>query len=80
MRATERIAGISDNAASWTDADVKKLLEGMLLALERVKDPGGDSAGGDAARLQLDRQPRGGRRAVASRDAARHGQRRAVRD
>ena len=39
--ATEEIAGLSQNAASWTDADVKKLLEGMLLALERVSNPGG---------------------------------------
>ena len=39
--ATEQIAGISQNAASWTDVDVKKLLEGMLLALERVNNPGG---------------------------------------
>ena len=39
--ATEQIAGISRNAASWTDVDVKKLLEGMLLALERVNNPGG---------------------------------------
>ena len=39
--ATEKIAGISDNAASWTDTDVKKLLEAMLLALERVNNPGG---------------------------------------
>lgn len=38
---TEKIAGVSRNAASWTDADVKKLLEGMLLALERVNNPGG---------------------------------------
>jgi hypothetical protein len=39
--ATERIAGIDQNAQSWTDVDVKKLLEGMLLALERVNNPGG---------------------------------------
>src|SRR4029453_1693921 len=39
--ATEQVSGISQNAASWTDSDVKKLLEGMLLALERVNNPGG---------------------------------------
>jgi len=39
--ATEQIGGISQNASSWTDSDVKKLLEGMLLALERVNNPGG---------------------------------------
>ena len=38
---TEKIAGLSHDAASWTDVDVKKLLEGMLLALERVNNPGG---------------------------------------
>lgn len=37
----EKIAGISRDAASWTDADVRNLLEGMLLALERVNNPGG---------------------------------------
>ena len=36
--ATEKIVGISQNAAAWTDVDVKKLLEGMLLALERVNN------------------------------------------
>ena len=39
--ATEEIAGLSQNADVWTDADVRKLLEGMLLALERVNNPGG---------------------------------------
>ena len=38
---TEKIVGVSLNAASWTDSDVKKLLEGMLLALQRANDPGG---------------------------------------
>ena len=38
---TERIAGIDNDAASWTDSDVKQLLEGMLLALQRANDPGG---------------------------------------
>jgi len=39
--ATEKIIDINQNAAAWTDVDVKKLLEGMLLALERVNNPGG---------------------------------------
>ena|SRR5688572_13393096 len=39
--AMEKIAGVSQNAASWTDTDVKKLLEGMLLALQRANDPSG---------------------------------------
>ena len=38
---TEKIAGVSLNAESWTDSDVKKLLEGMLLALQRASDPRG---------------------------------------
>jgi hypothetical protein len=37
----ERVDGVSANAASWTAVDVKHLLEGMLLALERAKNPGG---------------------------------------
>lgn len=36
---TERIVGIGDDATAWTDQDVKTLLEGMLLALQRTNDP-----------------------------------------
>lgn len=36
---TERITGIEGAAGEWTDDDVKILLEGMLLALQRTKDP-----------------------------------------
>jgi hypothetical protein len=39
---TERVRGIQDDASAWTDEDVKKLLEGMLLALQRTSDPSGD--------------------------------------
>ena len=39
---TERIAGVNNDAAGWSDADVKTLLEGMLLALQRTNDPSGD--------------------------------------
>ena len=39
---TERIAGIDNDAAGWSDDDVKALLEGMLLALQRTNDPNGD--------------------------------------
>jgi hypothetical protein len=39
---TERIKGIAADASSWTDADVKVLLEGMLLALQRSNDPTGE--------------------------------------
>lgn len=38
---TERLMGVDPDAAAWTDADVKTLLEGMLLALQRTNDPGG---------------------------------------
>lgn len=40
---TRRIDGVPDDADSWTDADVRQLLEQMLLALERVKNPSGDA-------------------------------------
>src|SRR4030095_11824176 len=38
---TETITGVDRDASSWTDAHVKQLLEGMLLALQRANDPGG---------------------------------------
>ena len=38
---TRRIEGVPEDAASWTDEDVKALLEQMLMALERAKNPGG---------------------------------------
>ena len=39
---TERIAGIENDPEAWTDDDVKVLLEGMLLALQRTNDPAGE--------------------------------------
>jgi len=39
---TERITGIENDAGAWADDDVKMLLEGMLLALQRTNDPSGD--------------------------------------
>lgn len=39
---TERIAGIEGDAKAWTDDEVKILIEGMLLALQRTNDPAGD--------------------------------------
>jgi len=39
---TRRIEGVPEDAALWSDEDVKSLLEQMLLALERVKNPAGD--------------------------------------
>jgi hypothetical protein len=39
---TERIAGVEGDASEWSDEDVKTLLEGMLLALQRSKDPAGE--------------------------------------
>jgi hypothetical protein len=40
---TLRITSVPVDARSWTDADVRRLLEEMLLALEREKNPGGDT-------------------------------------
>ena len=37
--ATASVAGVGSDAGSWGDRDVKKLLEGMLLALQRTSDP-----------------------------------------
>ena len=39
---TQRVMGIGGDATAWTDEDVKKLLEGMLLALQRTSDPAGE--------------------------------------
>jgi len=39
---TASIQGVPDDAARWTDGDVRQLLEQMLLALERAKNPGGE--------------------------------------
>lgn len=36
---TERITGIDNAPAAWTDEDVRLMLEGMLLALQRTSDP-----------------------------------------
>ena len=38
-----KIEGIPEDAADWTDEDVRSLLEQMLLALERAKNPGGEA-------------------------------------
>jgi len=40
---TRKIEGVPDDPSAWTDDDVKALLEQMLLALERTKNPGGDA-------------------------------------
>ena len=39
---TEVLRDVPENAAGWTDADVRTLLTEMLLALERVQNPGGE--------------------------------------
>lgn len=39
---TRKITSVPDAAASWTDADVRTLLEEMLTALQSVNDPAGD--------------------------------------
>ncbi len=38
---TEKMTGVAADAASWTDADVRTLLEQMLSAIDRAKNPGG---------------------------------------
>ncbi|MCC7180695.1 MAG: hypothetical protein IT177_20110 [Acidobacteria bacterium] len=35
------LSGIPADAALWTDDDVRRLLSGMLLEIERQKNPGG---------------------------------------
>ena len=40
---TRKIEGLPANAADWTDSDVRSLLEQMLLALEKAKNPSGDA-------------------------------------
>jgi hypothetical protein len=40
--ATERLTGVEADASAWTEGDVKQLLEGMLQALQRANDPGGE--------------------------------------
>ena len=39
---TERITGIENDPMAWTDEDVRIMLEGMLLALQRTSDPKGE--------------------------------------
>jgi hypothetical protein len=39
---TEKLSGLPENAAEWTDTDVRRLLTEMLLALERTQNPGGE--------------------------------------
>ena len=40
---TRKIEGVPENASGWTEADVRSLLEQMLLALEKAKNPAGDA-------------------------------------
>jgi len=39
---TQKIKGVSTDADAWTVADVKVLLEQMLKALDRARDPNAD--------------------------------------
>jgi hypothetical protein len=39
---TEVLRGLPENASAWTESDVRTLLTEMLLALDRVQNPGGD--------------------------------------
>lgn len=40
---TEKMAGVAVDAGAWTDADVRTLLQQMLGAIDRAKNPGGES-------------------------------------
>ncbi|MEZ5284620.1 MAG: hypothetical protein R2712_07395 [Vicinamibacterales bacterium] len=40
---TESMRGIPDEPSSWTDDDVRTLLTEMLLALERTRNPDGET-------------------------------------
>jgi len=40
---THRIEAVPANSDAWTEADVRRLLAEMLLALEREKNPGGET-------------------------------------
>ena len=40
---TETMTGVAADAAAWTDADVRTLLEQMLSAIDRAKNPGAAS-------------------------------------
>ena len=40
---TRKIDGVPDDPLSWTDGDVRLLLEQMLLALDRAKNPSGEA-------------------------------------
>jgi hypothetical protein len=39
---TQRVSGVGADASEWSDSDVRALLEGMLLALQRTNDPSGE--------------------------------------
>jgi len=39
---TETLRGVPEQASAWTESDVRTLLTEMLLALERVQNPGGE--------------------------------------
>ncbi len=39
---TQKMKGVPADADNWTDADVKTLLEQMLKALDRARDPAGN--------------------------------------
>ena len=75
---TERIDRYRDDAGTWTDDDVKMLLEGMLLALQRTNDPAGDPPPVTLRGFSWIVSPERGRRAAARRDATGHGKRRPV--
>ena len=76
---TERIEHGTEPRA-WRELDVETVLKQILLAIDRVKNPGDAARARGAARFQLDRRAagRGGR--DCDRDPDGGGGRRAVRD
>ncbi len=40
---TQSLPNVSSETATWTDGDVRTLLVEMLLALERARNPGGET-------------------------------------
>ena len=40
---TQPLVNVSSESATWTDGDVRTLLVEMLLALERARNPGGET-------------------------------------
>ena len=76
---TERIEHGTEPRA-WRELDVETVLKQILLAIDRVKNPGGGGPPRGAARVQLDRRAARGGGRHRDRDPDGRGGRRAVRD